>query len=106
MKLKRFFKGLGITLASLAVLLVMALVVVRHLLHSPSFQQRVLRQADDWLSQKLQTEVEIDSVDFSLWKGSVNLYGLNVADQQQRPLLRTDTISVAVDVWSLLSRKV
>ena len=106
MKLKRFFKGLGITLASLAVLLVVALAVVLHLLHSPSFQQRVLRQADDWLSQKLQTEVEIDSVDFSLWRGSVNLYGLNVADQQQRPLLRTDTISVAVDVWSLLSRKV
>ena len=47
MKLKRFFKGLGITLASLAVLLVVALVVVLHLLHSPSFQQRVLRQADD-----------------------------------------------------------
>ena len=91
--------GIGV----LAVVLVVAGVV---LVNSKAFQQRVLRQATEMLSEKLQTTVKIDSIDIRFVQQQVRLYGVHVADQQQRPMLTIGQAGVDVDIREILGNKV
>ena len=86
----------------LVVLLVGAGVV---LVNTKAFQQRVLRQTTQMLSERLQTQVSIDSVDIRFMAQQLRLYGLHVADQQQRPLLTVRQAGVDVDISELLGNK-
>ena len=87
----------------LAVVLVIAGVV---LVNSKAFQQRVLRQATEMLSEKLQTTVKIDSIDIRFVQQQVRLYGVHVADQQQRPMLTIGQAGLDVDIREILGNKV
>ena len=87
----------------LAVVLVVAGVV---LVNSKAFQQRVLRQATEMLSEKLQTTVKIDSIDIRFVQQQVRLYGVHVADQQQRPMLTIGQAGLDVDIREILGNKV
>ena len=80
----------------LVVLLVGAGVV---LVNTKAFQQRVLKQTTQMLSERLQTQVSIDSVDIRFMAQQLRLYGLHVADQQQRPLLTVRQAGVDVDMY-------
>ena len=91
--------GIGV----LAVVLVIAGVV---LVNSKAFQQRVLRQATEMLSEKLQTTVKIDSIDIRFVQQQVRLYGVHVADQQQRPMLTIGQAGLDVDIREILGNKV
>ena len=91
--------GIGV----LAVVLVVAGVV---LVNSKAFQQRVLRQATEMLSEKLQTTVKIDSIDIRFVQQQVRLYGVHVADQQQRPMLTIGQAGLDVDIREILGNKV
>lgn len=106
MNVKKWLRTTLIAAGCLVTLAVALLCTLALLLNSKDFQNRVLVYADDYLSERLQTEVQIDSVDISIWKQYVNLYGLDIEDLQGRPMFRTDTIAVRLDVLALLKRHV
>jgi len=95
-------KILGGLVALVLVLLVSAFLYI----NSNAGQQRLLRFATDLLQEKLETKVQIDSVSVNFGTMDVNLFGLDVEDRQQRPLLQTDRISVSVDLKDLMAHRV
>ena len=95
-------KILGILVALVLVLLVSAFLYI----NSSVGQQRLLRFATNLLQEKLETKVQIDSVSVNFGTMDVNLFGLDVEDRQQRPMLQTDRISVSVDLKDLMAHKV
>lgn len=102
-------RTLKIILKTVAGIVVLAIVLVIGgvvLVNSKAFQQRVLRQATEMLSEKLQTTVKIDSIDIRFVQQQVRLYGVHVADQQQRPMLTIGQAGVDVDIREILGNKV
>lgn len=100
--LKRILK----TVLAVVVLVIAVVVGGFFVLNSSAFQDRMLRRATRLLSDKLQTRVHIDSISVGLFRQDVRLYGLDVADRQQRQMLHLDTLSVTMDVVPLLHNKV
>lgn len=94
------------TAAGIVVLAVVIVIAGVVLVNSKAFQQRVLRQATEMLSEKLQTTVKIDSIDIRFVQQQVRLYGVHVADQQQRPMLTIGMAGVDVDIREILGNKV
>ena len=84
-----------------AILLVVAFFVV----NSASFQKKMLQQATDLLEDKLQTNIQIDSVSIDLLTLDAELYRLCIEDRQQRKMFQMDYLKADVDIWKLLSRK-
>ena len=103
--LMRMLRIVGKLLAGLVLLVVVLLVVGAVVVNSSAFQQRVLREATQMLSERLQTTVSIDSVDIRFRSQQLRLYGLHVADLQQRPMLTVRQAGADVDVRELLSHK-
>ena len=102
-------RTLKIMLKTVAGIVVLAVVLVIGgvvLVNSKAFQQRVLRQATEMLSEKLQTTVKIDSIDIRFVQQQVRLYGVHVADQQHRPMLTIGQAGVDVDIREILGNKV
>lgn len=58
------------------------------------------------LSEKLQTQVTIDSVSIGLFSQDVRLYGLDIEDLQHRKMLQLDRLSVDVELLKLLQNEV
>ena len=94
------------TAAGIVVLAVVLVVGGVVLVNSKAFQQRVLRQATEMLSEKLQTTVKIDSIDIRFVQQQVRLYGVHVADHQQRPMLTIGQAGLDVDIREILGNKV
>ena len=90
----------------LLVVLIAALAGVWFYVNSSSGQQRLLGFATQLLQDKLQTRVQIDSISVNIAQLDVNLWGVDVEDQQQRKLLQTDRIAVKLDVKKLLTKKI
>lgn len=97
--MKRFFKIFIITLAVIGLLAV----TITALLFVPSFQQLLKREAVESLSDKLQTEVNLDSVSFSIITGDVSLIGLDVKDQKGEPMLHANVLKGKMYFWKLFS---
>lgn len=106
MKVKKLLKVGGITVACLLGLFVVVAVALAILLNQPSVQNKVLHYAVGYLSDKLQTRVQVDSVAVEVLNQRVSLYGLDVDDRESRPMLAVDTLSVDLDFWKLLSKRV
>ena len=92
----------GTAVAVVVILTVIAVFVVSR----PSFQNKILTRATDMLTEKLQTRVSIDSVDISIIKGYVSLYGVEIDDQQQRKMLRIGQINAHLRPLALLQREI
>ena len=93
-------------LGGLVALVLVLLVAAFFYINSSAGQQRLLKFATDLLQEKLETKVQIDSVSVNFGTMDVNLFGLDVEDRQQRPMLQTDRISVSVDLKDLMAHKV
>ena len=106
MKVRKWLKGTAIAVGSLLALAIVAVGVLGLMLNTPSTQNKVLQYAVGYLSDKLQTAVQADSVAFDILKQRICLYGLDVEDQQKRPMLAIDTLVVQLDLWELLHRNV
>ncbi|MDO4994837.1 MAG: MAP7 domain-containing protein [Bacteroidales bacterium] len=106
MKVKKWLKRTGIVMGCLVAFVIVVMVVLAVILSRPSVQNRVLHYAVSALSEKLQTHVQADSVSIDVVGQKVSLYGLDVEDQQQRPMLAIDTLSVRLDFWALIQREV
>ena len=90
-----------VLVALTAILLVVAFFVV----NTPSFQQKLLQRTTDLLEDKLQTNIQIDSVSIDLLTLDAELYRLCIEDRQQRKMFQMDYLQADVDIWKLLSRK-
>ena len=71
------------------------------MLNSASVQNRLLKNITILLTQRLGTKVEVDSIYLGLSTQHLHLYGLDIADQQQRPLLHVDTLTTNLSLWTL-----
>ena len=85
--------------------IVVILVVAAFLLNSSSVQNKALTYATEQLRTKLQTKVEIDSIHINFLTFDVNLMGLDVEDRQQRKMLQAEKLSVKLDLWKLITKK-
>ena len=79
------------------------LVVAFFVVNSAAFQEKLLRQTTDILKDKLQTDVQIDSVSIDLLTLDAKLYRLCVEDRQQRKMFQVDYLQADVDIWPLLN---
>ena len=85
--------------------IVVILVAAAFMLNSSSIQNKALTYATEQLRTKLQTKVEIDSIHINFLTFDVNLMGLDVEDRQQRKMLQADKLSVNLDLWKLVTKK-
>ena len=86
--------------------LLLLLIVATVLLNSAAFQNKILKNATQLLSEKLGTKVEIDSVSFSVIGQYIYLYGIDVEDLEQRKFLQIDTLSTSIRLWPLLKNEI
>lgn len=90
-------KILSVVIACLIALLVGATL----LLNSSSFQNKMMKRAAAMLSERLGTRVTIDSVYVSLLGQTVELYGIDVEDQQQRKMLQVEQLAAGLRLMAL-----
>ena len=86
------------------ILLLLLLAAV--LLNTSAVQNKLLGMATYRLEEKLQTHVKIDNASVNVFTQEVNLRGLEVEDQQQRKMLILERLSVNVNLWKLLAKKI
>jgi hypothetical protein len=97
--------GLKISIGILVAVLLL-LIAAAVLLHNESFQNKILKDVTQLLSEKMDTKVQIDSVSFSLYGQYIHLYGIEVEDREQRKFLQLDTLSTSIKLWPLLKNEV
>ena len=76
------------------------------LLNSSYVQNKLLRRATKMLTEKLDTQVTVDSVSLSLFSLDLTLYGVKIDDLRQQPLLSVRQVSVDLMLNRLLHREV
>lgn len=68
---------------------------------SDSAQQMILQESVALLSDKIQSEVEVDSVNIQFFDGEARLYGVRVRDRQHKHLFSINTLGVSLDAEKL-----
>lgn len=97
----KIIKFFFITISVIGILFVSITV----LLCLPSVQQFLKREAVASLSERLDTEVNIDSISFSIPKGAIALFGVEIKDQKGEKMLQANTLEGKIDFLKLLSKK-
>lgn len=100
MKLKRPIKIVAYTLATLLLLLVVAVFA----LNLPATQRWLTPKLEDWLAQKLKTKVEIEHIGVRFPK-AVELGGVKIWTPDGDSLLQLGALIVDVDLWALTDSK-
>ena len=70
-------------------------------LNTPYVQQRLLERATTLLAERLNTRVEVSSVNANLFVPSLSLTGVSIDDQKGKPLLRMKELTAEMSVESL-----
>ena len=97
-------KALRIALYTIGSLLLLILLMLFALTLSP-VQQRITREVQSYLQEKLNTRVEIESIGLR-FPYDISLKGLLLEDQQQDTLIRVGSLMVILDMWKLLDRSI
>ena len=95
-------KIVGGLLATVVVLLL----VLGVLLNTNSFQNKLLRYSTQMLSEKLNTEVKIDSVSIGFFSNDVRLKGVSIDDLEHRKMLQMERLTVSMEMLALLNKEV
>ena len=95
-------KVVGGVLAAVLVLMI----VMGALLNTDAFQNKVLRRATQMLSEKLNTEVKIDSVSIGFFSNDVRLRGVSIEDLEHRKMLQMEQLTVRMEMFALLRKEV
>jgi translocation and assembly module TamB len=99
--IKRFvsvaFKYLGITLAGILLLVIGLFLFIR----SPWGQDIVVSKAVNYLSKKIETEIQLQKLFFT-FKGDLHLEGLYIEDQKGDTLLYSGKLETGISLGSLL----
>jgi uncharacterized protein involved in outer membrane biogenesis len=101
-KLVRILKILTIVVFSV----VLTAIALGFLLNSSLFQNKLMTYSTQVLSEKLHTEVKIDSVSVGVFNQCLFLRGVKVKDLQQRDMLQLDLLSVSLEWLPLLQKEV
>ena len=100
--LKRFLKWTaGIITAIVAIIGIGTL-----LINTSYVQQRLLKRATAYLTERLGTNVKADSVSVNLFVPSMSLYGLSIDDQEGRPMLSMGEADARLTINSLWARDI
>lgn len=97
----RFLKVIGCTLCVAVVLFVITFFA----LNSSVVQNRLMRYSTQLLSEKLHTDVQIDSISIHLPNASVRLMGLRIDDPNHQELLRLKRLETKMSPLALLKRQ-
>ena len=97
-------KSFRIALYTICSLLLLILVTL-FALTLPPVQQRITREVQSFLQEKLDTRVEIAAIGLR-FPYDVSLEGLLLEDQQQDTLIRVSRLMVTLDMWKLLGRSI
>lgn len=95
----------GRVLLKVVLFLLLFIVVLFLLLLTPPVQQFAAGRVENYLQQKLKTEVEIGSIGFNLG-GNINLKGIYVEDQEKDTLVYGGLIRANLNIWKLFSNEV
>jgi hypothetical protein len=98
---RKVFRIAVYMLGSLLLLILLALLA----LTLPPVQQRITREAQSFLQEKLHTRVEIASIGLR-FPYYIALKGLLLEDQQQDTLIRIGNLAVFLDMWKLIDRSI
>jgi len=102
MIIKRILKVLtGFVLAVLVLLLIVTIA-----LNTTYVQDKLVARVVTYLSEKLQTRVTVEHLNFDLFRCDVRLQGLSVEDREQRPLLQVGLITADIDLPALWHHEV
>ncbi len=76
------------------------------LLNSRPIQSRAMAEVRMLLTEKLDTQIEIDSVSIDFFKQAILVTGLKVDDRQGRKMLELERLSADFGIWNLLKHKI
>ena len=102
MIVKRILKILACLLVAVLVLLL----IVTIALNTTYVQDKMVARVVTYLSEKLQTRVTVEHLNFDLFRCDVRLQGLSVEDREQRPLLQVGLITADIDLPALWHHEV
>ena len=97
-------KGFRIAFYTIGSLLLLMILTLFALTLSP-VQQRITREVQSFLQEKLNTRVEIGAIGLR-FPYHISLKGLLLEDQQQDTLIRVGSLVVTLDMWKLLDRSI
>lgn len=90
-------KVLGKLLLGIFLVLVFALAGI----HLPPVQKKITASLENYLSDKIGTQIEIENIGFSVW-GNINIQGLSVWDPDNTKILSAEQIKITFHVSDLL----
>jgi len=99
--LRKILRGTGWLLATLVVLLVVVIILIR----LPAVQNKVIQKAVSFLENKIDTEVRLKHIYISFPKKIV-LEGLYLEDQSGDTLLYVGELSIDTDLWALTQNRI
>ena len=99
--MRQTIRNLLVSIVGLFACTVWLLGVVTLLLNTPYVQQRLLQRATTLLAERLNTRVEVSSVNANLFVPSLSLTGVSIDDQKGKPLLRMKELTAEMSVESL-----
>lgn len=102
MIIKRILKILAGFFVAVLVLLLIATIA----LNTTYVQDKMVTRVVTYLSEKLQTRVTVEHLNFDLFRRDVRLQGLYVEDREQRLLLQVGLITADIDFMALLHHEV
>lgn len=102
MALKRILKIVGCLIATLLALFFIALV----LLNTDAVRSRILKRANELMTEQLGTKVKIGDVDISLLHQSILFSNLALDDKEQRPMLKIERLGVELKLLQLLKKQI
>jgi uncharacterized protein involved in outer membrane biogenesis len=97
-------KGFRIALYTIGSLLLLILLVLFSLT-LPPVQQRITREVQSFLQEKLHTRVEIGAIGLR-FPYHISLKDVLLEDQQQDTLVRVGRLVVSLQIWQLLDRSI
>src|SRR5688572_23431291 len=83
----------------LAVLLIVLLII-----HIPSVQQGLTPSVSDYLSSRIKSKVEIETIRFSLF-GNVSIKGLKIWDPESADIFSSGDVEVTTSIFKLIRGK-
>ena len=102
MALKRLLKIGGYLVASLLGIFVIVLV----LLNTEAVKSRILKRANELLTEQLGTQVKIGDVDISLLHQSIRFSDVALDDKEQRPMLKIERLGVELKLLQLIQNQI
>ena len=102
--MKKALKWVIRLVCTLVVLVVVLLVTAFYVFHTSWFQDNMKERAVELLSDKLQTNIQLEHVGVDLMTFDAKLEGLKVEDRQQRKMLVLDKLQVDFNVLSYIFR--